>query len=63
MRECCDNCKYYDWYYDKCDKYNCEVDRRSVCNGYESMTKWLNEGQSIYLTDYNPTIELVKNGF
>lgn len=58
MRECCDNCKYYDWYYDKCDKYNCEVDRRSVCNGYESMAKWLNTEQNIYLTDYNPTIEL-----
>lgn len=63
MKKCCDNCKYYEWYYDKCNKYNCEVDGRSVCNGYESTTKWLNTEQRVYLTDYNPTIELVKNGF
>ena len=31
----CDTCKWYAWYYDKCNKYDCEVDGRSVCNGYE----------------------------
>lgn len=24
----CDNCIHYHWYYDKCDKWDCEVDAR-----------------------------------
>ena len=28
----CDNCKHYHWYYDWCDKWNCEIDVRSVHN-------------------------------
>jgi len=36
LKRCCDTCKYYHWYYDKCDKYNCEVDARSVCVAYEN---------------------------
>lgn len=35
MQKTCDNCKYYHWYYDKCDKWNCEVDSRSVCELHE----------------------------
>ena len=31
MDKCCDNCMYYQWYYDKCDKWECNVDERSVC--------------------------------
>ena len=32
--KCCDTCKHYNWYYDKCEKYACETDRRHVCNDY-----------------------------
>lgn len=31
----CDTCRYYQWYYDKCEKYDCEVDGRSRCAAYE----------------------------
>lgn len=34
MSKCCDNCSRYHWYYDHCDKWNCEVDDRSVCNEF-----------------------------
>lgn len=33
-RKCCDICQYYEWYYDKCQLYDCEVDARSVCSDY-----------------------------
>lgn len=33
--KCCDNCIHYHWYYDHCDKYECEVDVRSVCSSHE----------------------------
>lgn len=33
----CDNCKCYKWYYDHCDKWNCEVDEREVHNCFEPM--------------------------
>ena len=32
---CCDNCTHYNWYYDYCDKYNCEVDAREVHSCFE----------------------------
>ena len=28
----CNDCKYYNWYYDICSKWNCEVDAREVHN-------------------------------
>ena len=31
----CDTCKFYEWYYDKCTKYDCKVDARSVCSSYK----------------------------
>ena len=34
-KKCCDTCKYYEWYYDKCNKYNCKVDDRSVCSSHK----------------------------
>ena len=34
LTRCCDNCAYYSWYYDKCDKWQCEVDSRSVCDDF-----------------------------
>ena len=34
-KKTCDNCIYYNWYWDKCSKYDCEVDSRSVCNEHE----------------------------
>lgn len=37
MRRCCDNCAYYSWYYDYCNKWDCEVDDRSVCGEWKRM--------------------------
>ena len=34
IKKCCDNCIYYKWYYDKCTKFDCEVDARSVCSEF-----------------------------
>lgn len=31
----CDNCKYYNWYYDYCNKWKCKVDEREVYSCYE----------------------------
>lgn len=28
--KCCDNCMHYHWYYDYCDRFECEVDAREV---------------------------------
>lgn len=28
----CDNCSHYNWYYDWCDKWKCNVDSRSHYN-------------------------------
>ena len=39
----CDNCKHYQWYYDKCERWNCEVDCRSVCSVYDGDGKHLAE--------------------
>lgn len=30
-----DNRKHYDWYYDRCNAWNCEVDAREVHNCFE----------------------------
>lgn len=27
----CDTCEYYEWYYDWCNKWHCEIDFRQVC--------------------------------
>lgn len=31
----CDNCKHYCWYYDKCSKWDCEVDAKEIHNCFE----------------------------
>lgn len=31
----CDNCKHYEWYYDRCRKWDCEVDARKVHSCFE----------------------------
>lgn len=33
--ESCDNCKHYEWYYDRCRKWDCEVDAREIHNCFE----------------------------
>lgn len=33
----CDNCKYYEWYYDHCLKWDCEVDARACHGCFEPM--------------------------
>ena len=35
IKKCCDNCKYYEWYYDKCLKLDCETNYNSMCSLYE----------------------------
>lgn len=27
--KCCDKCRWYNWYYDFCDKWHCVVDGRN----------------------------------
>ena len=34
----CDKCKYYNWYYDYCDKWKCIVDDREVHSCCEKRT-------------------------
>ena len=31
----CDHCQHYSWYYDKCLKWNCQVDAHAVHNCFE----------------------------
>ncbi len=31
----CDDCKYYEWYYNRCRKWDCEVDAREAHNCFE----------------------------
>lgn len=31
----CDNCSHYCWYYDRCEKWDCEVDGREVNSCFE----------------------------
>ena len=35
---CCDNCKYYVWYWDKCTKWGCIVDARELHNCFEPIS-------------------------
>ena len=35
----CDHCKHYNWYYDFCDKWNCEVDAKAVYDCFERNNK------------------------
>lgn len=35
---CCDKCKYYIWYWDKCTKWDCIVDAREVHNCFEPIS-------------------------
>lgn len=32
----CYDCKYYEWYYNRCRKWDCEVDVREVHNCFEA---------------------------
>ena len=40
---CCDNCNYYNWYYNRCNKYDCETDERSVCASFAENEKLNND--------------------
>lgn len=31
----CDECKFYKWYYDYCEKWQCKIDPREVHNCFE----------------------------
>lgn len=39
-KKCCDNCQYYNWYYDWCNKWKCEIDFRSCCDEYAGVAQW-----------------------
>lgn len=43
-QKCCDNCLHYHWYYDYCDKYDCEVDARAV---YDCFEEWTGKSEEI----------------
>lgn len=32
----CDDCKHYHWYYDYCDKWDCEMDARACNSCFEA---------------------------
>lgn len=37
----CDDCQFYNWYYDWCSKWQCKVDGRAVYNCLEVRNeKW-----------------------
>jgi len=42
-QRCCDNCTYYNWYYDRCNKYDCETNARSVCASFTEKQKLSND--------------------
>lgn len=48
-QKCCDNCKFYEWYYDKCKKYNCEVNAKHLCSMYQEC-KELSEHEKFILS-------------
>lgn len=31
----CDKCKYYDWYYDYCEKWKCTINAKEVHNCFD----------------------------
>ena len=38
--KCCDNCIYYQWYRDFCEKYQCEMDARNMCSEFEGRQRY-----------------------
>jgi hypothetical protein len=40
--KCCDNCKWFEWYWDKCKKWDCECDFREVHSCYEPIERGSN---------------------
>lgn len=44
----CDNCKYYNWYYDHCRKWDCEVDAREIHNCFEPYDKPIRDNMVNY---------------
>lgn len=39
----CDDCEFYRWYYDHCDKWDCKTDERSICDFFVEYKKSLRE--------------------
>ena len=66
QKKCCDTCKYYEWYYDKCNKYDCEVDDRQICSMYESRNKnekvqyYLNNGATLKLAEHLAKLKMLE---
>lgn len=48
MNKYCDNCKYYRWYYDRCTKWDCEIDSRSVQDCHEPKLKKVVKSWCVY---------------
>lgn len=67
----CDKCKYYNWYYDWCKKWHCEVDGRAgkTVKEYETEADALKEffrqaGQAVDTTHLTDSVTmLTKEGF
>ena len=38
-KKCCDNCIYYQWYYDYCKLWDVKIDSRYICNNYKEREK------------------------
>lgn len=41
--KCCDKCQWYQWYYDFCEKWKCEIDARSCQDCFEERIKQVEE--------------------
>lgn len=52
----CDECKHYNWYYDRCEKWKCEVDSREVHNCFEKQETLIRDAM------VNGTIATLKGG-
>lgn len=47
-QKCCDRCKYYEWYYDRCTKWDCSCDAKECHSCFEG--REINkEGQRMYI--------------
>lgn len=47
----CDNCKYYKWYYDYCEKWKCKVDDREVHSCFKGRFDYNNSEMSGHWID------------
>lgn len=56
----CDECKWYNWYYDYCKKWDCKIDGRAVHNCYEKSDTSVSDAMK-EATDLNEVIDYGRN--